>query len=72
MKEKQHLITALQEFLCKQTKQTDEFEQKWKAAILEMENDGAVLNNKQRQIDQLTRELKLALTKVGFYINSRL
>ena len=66
VKEKQELITALQEFLRKQAEQTDDFKQKWKAAILEMEKDGAIVNDKQRQIDQLTEELKLAQTKVGF------
>ena len=66
VKEKQELISALQEFLRKQSEQTVEFEKKWKAAILEMENNGAVVNDKQRQIDHLTRELELTQTKVCF------
>ena len=68
VKEKQEQITALQDFIRKQVEQTDELEQKRKAAILEMEKDGAVVNEKQRQIDHLTNELKLAQTKVCFNI----
>ena len=68
LKEKQEQITVLQEFLRKQVEQTDELEQKRKAAILEMEKDGAIVNEKQRQIDHLTNELKLAQTKVCFNI----
>ena len=66
VKEKQELISALQKFLRKQSEQTVEFEEKWKAAILEMEKDGAVVNDKQRQIVQLTKELELAKSKVCF------
>ena len=68
LKEKEKLISALQDFIRKQSEQTVEFEQKWKAAIFEMEKDGAIVNEKQRQIDHLTNELKLAQTKVCFNI----
>ena len=63
--EKEKLITALRECLHKQTDEKIEFEQKWKAAVLELETDGAVLNDKQRQIDQLTKELESSQTKVS-------
>ena len=66
LKKNKELISALQEFLRKQSEQTVEFEQKWKAAVLEMEKDAAVANDKQRQIDHLTEKLKLAQTKVCF------
>ena len=66
IKEKEELISALQEFLRKQSELTVEFEQKWKTAILEMEKDATVVNDKQRQIHHLTDELKLAQTKVCF------
>ena len=65
VKEKEELIAYLQESLHKQTDQTAEFEQKWIAAILEMEKDGAVVNEKQRRIEQLTIELQLAQTIVS-------
>ena len=65
VKEKEKLIADLQESLHKQTDQTAEFEQKWIAAILEMEKDGAVVNEKQRRIEQLTVELQLAQTIVS-------
>ena len=68
LKEKEEQITVLQDFIRKQVEQTDELEQKRKAAILEMEKDGAIVNEKQRQIDHLTNELKLAQTKVCFNI----
>ena len=65
MTEKQEQITALQETLRLEAEQTAMFEQKWKAIVLEMENDGAVVNNKQRQIIKLTKDLELAQTKVS-------
>ena len=68
VKEKQEQITALQDFIRKQAEQTDKLEQKRKAAILEMEKGDAVVNEKQRHIDHLTNELKLAQTKVCFNI----
>ena len=64
LNEKEKLIRALRESLNKQTKQKVEFEQKWKAAILEMETNGTMVNEKQREIDQLTKEL-LYKTKVS-------
>ena len=68
LKEKEELISALQEFTRKQAERTSEFEQKWKATILEMEKDGAVVNDKQREIVQLTKELELTQAKVCFNI----
>ena len=65
MNNKEKLIAALRESLNKQIEQKIVFEQKWKAAILEMETDGAMVNDKQRQIDQLTKELELYKTKVS-------
>ena len=64
LNEKEKLIGALRESLHKQHYQTIEFEQKWKAAILEMETNGTMVNDKQREIDQLTKEL-LSKTKVS-------
>ena len=65
MEKNQEQITALQETLRTEAEQTAVFEQKWKAVVLEMENDGAVVNDKQRQITKLTKELELAQTKVS-------
>ena len=65
LKEKETLITALRESLNKQTEQKFEFEQKWKAAILEMETNDTMVNDKQREIDQLTKELDISKTKVS-------
>ena len=65
MKEKQLQITVLQETLHKETEQTAMFEKKWIAAVLEMEKDGAVVNDKQRRITKLTKELELSHTKVS-------
>ena len=63
--EKEKLIGALRESLHKQTDQKIEFEQKWKAAILEMKTNGTTVNDKQREIDQLTKELDISKTKVS-------
>ena len=65
LKEKEKLITALRESLHKQTDQKIEVEQKWKTALLEMETNGTMVNDKQREIDQLTKELQLSKTKVS-------
>ena len=63
--ENQEQIAALQETLRTEAEQVAVFEQKWKAVVLEMENNGTVVNNKQRQITKLTNELELAQTKVS-------
>ena len=65
VEEKQEQITALQEFLRLESEQTAVFEQKWKAVVLEMENDGTVVNDKEREITELIKELKLAQIKVS-------
>ena len=65
LKEKEKLIAALRQSLHKQTDQKLEFEQKWKAAILEMETNCTMVKDKQRQIDQITKELELSQTKVS-------
>ena len=65
MEKNQEQIAALREALRTEAEQVAVFKQKWKKVILEMETDGAVVNDKQRQITKLTKEMELAQTKVS-------
>ena len=65
LKDKEKLIVVLREALNTQTDQKKEFERKWEEALHEMETNGTTVNDKQRQVDQLTNKLELSKTKVS-------
>ena len=68
LNEKQKVITSLQESLRKKADMKEEFEKNWKEAVLQMENDSKVVNSKQRQIEQLAKELELTRAQVRLII----